>query len=436
VGSRKPALGFIFITLMLDVLGFGLLIPVGPRLIEDLQHGGVVQAATQPGVEAQAAGAVGLLASTYAVMQFLLAPILGSLSDRFGRRPVLLIALFGSGLDYFAMALAPSLWILFVTRAINGLSGASFTVGSAYVADVTPPEKRAAGFGLIGAAFGLGFVIGPAIGGFLGEHNHRWPFVAAGCLTLLNWLYGLFVLPESLPSERRGHFSLKRANPIGAFYGLGRYPFVARMAAAFFFLNLAQFGLHATWALYTQLRFEWGPRAIGWSLFAVGIGAAVVQAGLARRLIPVLGERRAVVAGLALSVLAYVGYGLANHGWMMYVVIAIGSLAGIGMPALQAMISHTVRPTEQGAVQGALTAVNNVAQIVGPLIGTGVFQHFVSDTIATKVPGAAFFSSAILALIGWVVVVWAMNSAPPSAVALPGVGAGAAAPESVGVGTK
>jgi DHA1 family tetracycline resistance protein-like MFS transporter len=275
--------GFIFITLLLDVLGFGLLIPVAPRLIEHITGWD----------DAQVAPVVGWLGATYAAMQFFFAPALGLLSDRFGRRPVILIALFGSGLDYFAMSLANTLPILFITRAINGLSGASFTVASAYIADVTPPEKRAAGFGMIGAAFGLGFVFGPLIGGFLGDPDHwlpfvghgdvRYPFYAAGILTLCNWLYGFFVLPESLPRERRGHFTLARANPVGAFHGLGRYPMVAALAAAFFFSNLAQFGLHATWVLYLKHRFDWSPRAAGLSLFAVGLCAAIVQGGLAAR---------------------------------------------------------------------------------------------------------------------------------------------------------
>jgi DHA1 family tetracycline resistance protein-like MFS transporter len=389
----KPALGFIFLTLMLDVLGFGLIIPVAPKLVESLQGGGEERAAT----------VVGLLASTYAAMQFVFAPVLGSLSDRFGRRPVILVSLFGSALDYFALALSPTLWWLFITRAINGLSGASITAASAYIADVTPPEKRAAGFGMIGAAFGVGFVLGPLLGGVLGEHNIRWPFYAAGLLTLVNWLYGMFVLPESLPPERRAPFRLARSHPAAAIGRLGQYPLVAGLAGSFFLFNLAQFGLHATWVLYASYRYHWTPRQVGMSLFAVGIGAAVVQGGLARRIIPALGERRSLLAGLAIGCLSYLGYGLATEGWMLYVVIAFGSLGGIAQPAGQALITKSVRPDEQGIIQGALTGLQSLANIIGPLIGAGVFAFAISSRVKVPVPGAPFFVGAVMAAAGWVI---------------------------------
>jgi DHA1 family tetracycline resistance protein-like MFS transporter len=386
---------------MLDVLGFGLLIPVGPKLVQQLRGGG----------EAEAAGAVGLLAATYATMQFLFAPLLGALSDRFGRRPVILFALLGSGIDYFALALAPNLTILYITRAINGLTGASMTAANAYVADVTSPEKRAAGFGMIGAAFGLGFVLGPLIGGWLGEYNIRWPFYAAGMLTLLNWLYGLLVLPESLPQERRSHLSLARANPVAVLgkAGLGRHPLVAGLAASAFLVNVANFGLHATWVLYTGHRFGWSPKQVGLSLFAVGMGAALVQGGLARKVIPWLGERRSLVVGLGLAVVTFILYGLVPEGWMIYPAIAVGSLAGIGQPAAQALITKAVRPYEQGAVQGAMTGLQSIAAIIGPLIGTSVFAYSISERAPVKVPGAAFFVAAALVALGWVVAAWAVN---------------------------
>jgi DHA1 family tetracycline resistance protein-like MFS transporter len=408
---RKPAIGFIFITLMLDVMGFGLLIPVGPKLIQSLQGGS----------EADAAHAVGYLAATYAAMQFFFAPTLGALSDRFGRRPVLLIALFGSGLDYFAMALSPVLWLFFITRAVNGISGASMTVASAYIADVTPPEKRAAGFGLIGAAFGLGFVIGPLVGGFLGAYDLHWPFYAAGTITLINWLYGYFVVPESLDQVHRRHFALSRANPVAVFRGLGRYPVVLGLAGVLFFVNLAQFGLHATWVLSMGHKFGWTPRDIGWSLFTVGIGAAVVQAGLARRVIPLLGEKLALLVGLGLAALSYVGYGSATHGWMIYVVILVGSLAGIAGPAAQSMITRSVRPDEQGAVQGALTGLQSIANILGPLIGSWVFAYFIEGRFAPPrdVPGAPFYSSAVLCAIGFGIAMWAEHIAPARAASEP-----------------
>lgn len=405
MSARKPALGFIFITLLLDVLGFGLIIPVGPKLVQHLQGGG----------EQEAAGAVGLLAATYALMQFLFAPLLGVLSDRFGRRPVLLVSVFGSGLDYFAMSIAPTVGWLFVTRAVNGLSGASMTAANAYIADVTPPEKRAAGFGLAGAAFGLGFVLGPLIGGFLGERDIHYPFYAAGILALLNWLYGYFVLPESLPATRHHSIRFARANPIGAFSGLTKYPMVLGLAASFFLMNAAQFALHATWVLYTGHKFGWGPEDVGLSLFAVGICAAIVQGGLARRIIPVLGERLSLLIGVAIGVVSYIGYGAATHGWMIYATIAFGCLGGIAMPAAQSIITRSVPRDQQGTVQGAMTSLQSVANVLGPLIGSSAFAYFISERAPFKLPGAPFYVGAILSFLGLVIaaIVLRRHAPPP-----------------------
>ncbi len=396
--SLKPGLSFIFMTLLLDVMGFGLLIPVGPKLVQLLQGGS----------EGDAAGPVGLLSATYAVMQFAFSPTLGALSDHFGRRPVLLVALFGSAIDYIAMAFAPSLAWLFVTRAINGISGASMTAASAYIADVTPPEKRAAGFGIIGAAFGLGFIIGPAIGGVLGEHNIRWPFFAAAGVTALNWLYGLLVLPESLPRERRRKLTFARTNPLGVFVGLRKYPFVLLMGASLFFVNLAQFGLQITWVLYTSYRYKWTELQTGLSMTVVGIGAAVVQGVLARRIIPALGERASVIVGLSIAIVAYVGYGSAPQGWMIYVIILCASFGGIAQPAVQSLITRSVRPDEQGAVQGALTGIQSIAQIAGPLIASRVFAYFISERAPAHVPGASFFLGAVFAFVGLMIAFYAL----------------------------
>jgi DHA1 family tetracycline resistance protein-like MFS transporter len=358
---------------------------------------------------------VALLMTTWYFMSFLCAPILGSLSDHVGRRPVILISLFGSGLDFFAQALSPTLRWLFITRAINGVSGASMTVANAYIADITPPAKRAGAYGMIGAAFGLGFVIGPLIGGTLGAVDIRLPFFVAGGLTLVNWLYGLFVLPESLPPNLRRPFEWKRANPVGAFRGLGRYPLVRGLAASIFLVNLAQFGLHATWVLYTSHRYGWTPRDVGLSLALVGIGAAVIQGGLARKIIPalgpgILGEKRALIIGLALGSCAYLAYGLATRGWMIYAIIAVASLGAIGQPAIQAIISKTVRPDEQGEVQGTLTALVSVAGIFGPIIGGTAFGYFVSDRAPAHIPGAPFFLSAIMSALGLLVAAWAVRN--------------------------
>ncbi|MFO0857297.1 MAG: TCR/Tet family MFS transporter [Phycisphaerales bacterium] len=399
--GRKAALSFIFVTLMLDVLGFGLLIPVAPRLVEQLDGKG----------ESHGASMYGLLTATYAAMLFLFAPTLGSLSDKIGRRPVILIALLGSGLDYFVMAFAPSLTWLFITRAINGLSGASMSASMAYIADVTPPEKRAAGYGMVGAAFGIGFVIGPLLGGVLGEHNIRLPFIVAGCLMIVSWLYGAFVLPESLPADRRREFSIARANPVGALLSIAKFPAVLGLATALFLLNVAQFGLHATWVVYTKHRYEWSPRQVGISLAIVGIGAAIVQGGLARVLIPRIGEKRAIIFGWIVGIFAFVGYGSATQGWMIYAIIAVASIGAIAGPAAQAMMSRLVRPDQQGELQGSLASSQSVAQIFGPLLATWLFAHFIHDKSHLYIPGAPFYSSAVLSLISLFVVIAALRHA-------------------------
>lgn len=397
-----PSLIFIFATLLLDVLGFGLLIPVMPRLIAvvgDLPPGGAEHEASVP---------VTALIVTYAVMQFVFAPVLGSLSDRFGRRPVLLLALLGSALDYFAASQAPAvtghfgaatgLTFLFITRVINGISGATIPVCSAYIADVTPPEKRAAGFGLIGAAFGLGFVFGPLLGGVLGDEtvhipligrgNITYPYIAAGVLTLINFTYGFFILPESLTRENRRGFSWRKANPLGALAWLSRHSVVRMIAASLFIANIAQFGLHTVWVLSMQNRFAWTPKDSGLSLFVVGISAAIVQGGLARKIIPVVGERACLLGGLALGVLAFAGYGLATQGWMIYVIIALASIGGLAGPAAQGMTSKAVPPDEQGLLQGALGSLNSIAYIVGPIIAGTVFHTFTAKEGPTPYPGA------------------------------------------------
>lgn len=408
MSARKPATVFILITLALDVLGFGLLIPVGPKLVQSLLNNG------QGGNEAEAAPVYALLSSTFYTMMFLCAPMLGVLSDRFGRRTVILVTLLGSGLDFMAQALSPNLTWLFVTRAINGMTGASFGVATAYIADVTPPEKRASAFGLIGAAFGLGFVIGPVLGGLLGEVDIRLPFYVAAGLTLLNWLYGLLVLPESLPPERRAPLRLSRANPVGAMVHLTGKPFILLMACSLFLFNLAQFGLHATWALYTAHRYHWPPWLVGMSLMTVGLCAAAVQGGLARRLIPALGERRALLLGLLMGVVAYAGYGLATSGWMIFVVIVIGSLGGISQPACNALITRAAGATEQGAVQGALASLNSVAGIIGPLIGGSVLAYLISGRAPIDLPGGSFLLCAAISALGWLVAWAAVRTGAPA----------------------
>ena len=392
MARRQPAVGFIFVTLVLDVLGIGLIVPILPKLIEELSAGDVTQASRT----------YGLLAALYSLMQFLCAPLLGNLSDRFGRRPVILNSLLGSGLDLLLLAWAPTLPWFYLGRILAGVSGASFSAATAYIADVTPPERRAQSFGLIGAAFGLGFIIGPVLGGVLGNYGLRIPFLAAAGLTLVNWLYGLFVLPESLKPENRRAFEWSRANPVTSLLALRRYPVVFGLAGTYFLINLAHQVFPSTWVLYTTHRYGWSVRETGLSLGLVGIMAAVVQAGLSRRIIPALGEEKATLLGLLVGTVSMVAYGLAPQGWMMYAIIVIGSFGGITSPAVQGIISRNIGANEQGAVQGSLGSLVSVAGIAGPPLATGLFGHFIRPEVAWHLPGVAFFFSAILTSIGWI----------------------------------
>ena len=388
--ARKPAITFVFITLVLDILGIGLIIPILPKLIEEMQGKGLDTAAYTFGV----------LFALYSLMQFLFAPLLGSLSDRYGRRPVILISLFGSGIDYFFLAFAPTIGWFFIARMISGITGANFAPASAYIADVSPPEKRAANFGLIGAAFGLGFVIGPAIGGVLGEIDLRLPFIAAACLTLVNWLYGVFVLPESLKPGNRRAFSWKRANPIKSLLELRRYPMVFGLAGSHFLANLAHQVLPASWVLYTGYRYGWSASDVGWSLALVGVMSAIVQGGLSRVIIPKIGEKRAAALGFSISAICYVLYGLAPQGWMVLVIIVFGSIGGLAGPALQGLISRSVGDNEQGSIQGSLTSLSSIANIIGMIAATSLFGYFVGKNAPFVLPGAPFFFGAIVIVLG------------------------------------
>jgi DHA1 family tetracycline resistance protein-like MFS transporter len=391
--SVQPAVGFIFITLFLDVLGFGLIIPILPRLIEELTGGNLSDASTT----------YGALTAVYSLMQFVCAPILGSLSDRFGRRPIILLSLLGSGLDFILLALAPSIPWFFLGRVVAGITGANFSTCTAYIADVSPPEKRAANFGVIGAAFGLGFIAGPALGGLLGDHGLRLPFVVAAGLTLLNWLYGLLVLPESLSPPNRRPFSWARANPVGSLTALGRHPVVAGLTVTYFLSTLAQFGMHSTWVLYTGHRYHWSIGQTGLSLAVVGITAAIVQGGLGRIIIPKLGEPRTVLLGLLIGAAGFVGYAVAWEGWIIYIVLALASVGGLAGPALQSLISTRIPANEQGAVQGALSSLASVAGIIAPPVATGLFGFFIGPRAPVYLPGVAFFLGALITLVALVV---------------------------------
>lgn len=386
---RKPALIFIFITLFLDILGIGLIVPILPKLVEEMTAGGV----------ASASFVYGSLAGLYALMQFLFAPVIGNLSDRFGRRPVILVSLFGSGLDYFLLAWAPTLPWFFLGRILSGISGANYSAAVAYIADVSPPERRAANFGIIGAAFGLGFVFGPALGGWLGDFGLRVPFLAAGILTLLNWLYGYFILPESLKPENRRPFRIARANPIGALLVLARKRLVRGLSISYFISSVAHQVYPSIWVLYTGYRYGWGTKQTGLSLALVGLMAAIVQGGLARFILPKLGERRTAVGALFVMAISLTGYGLAPEGWMVYPIIVFGSLSGLAVPAIQGMISRSVGDNEQGGIQGSLTGLQSVAGFLGPPLAAGLFGFFVGESAPAIVPGAAFFFSSGLAVM-------------------------------------
>jgi len=405
---RKAAIGFIFITLFLDILGIGLIVPIAPKLIGSFVADASAQSRT-----------FGAFIAIYALMQFIFSPLLGALSDKVGRRPVILGSLLGSGIDYLVLATAPTLWLLFVGRLISGITGASITAATAYIADVSPPEKRAQNFGIIGLAFGLGFIAGPALGGLVGDFGERvglglrLPFYLAAALSFLNAGYGAFVLPESLPPEHRKPFSLSRANPFSAALALRRYPIVFELAASLCLRNLAEYSLHAIWVLYTSYRFHWTVRQTGLSLAVVGIVGAVVQGGLIRIVVPKLGER-AVLVGYSLAALSYFLYGGATAGWMMYAIIAATGLGGIAAPTTQAIISRQVPPTEQGSVQGALASLSSLMGILAPAIATTLFAYFISSDAPFQLPGAPLFSSSLLTVGALVLTVRSFARNPPT----------------------
>lgn len=402
MNRRQAAIPFILITILIDVLGIGLIVPILPDLIVEMSGGEV----------SQGSSVYGIFIAVYAAMQFLFAPILGGLSDRFGRRPVLLVSLLGAGLDYLLMAVAPNLWILFLGRVIAGITGANLTVANAYIADVTKPEDRAKNFGLIGAVFGIGFIIGPALGGFLGNFDLRLPFFAAAGIALLNWLYGWFILPESLSSENRQLFSAGHFNPLRAFAALGRYPVVLGLTFTLVCTYLAQNILQSVWVLFTGFRFDWGPLQNGFSLTLLGLLTAIVQGGLIRVLLPKLGERRAIITGMAISTLSMTLYALVSQEWMIYVAMVIGSLAGIAGPAIQGLVSRNVSPREQGTVQGALASVASLTGVVGPLLGTQLFAFFTAPDTANPLPGAPFMLAAALSFVGLLAALRAFRRRP------------------------
>ncbi len=384
--QREPALIFIFITLLIDVTGFGIIIPVFPKLISQL-IGGTMSEASQYG---------GWLMFAFAFAQFIFSPVMGNLSDKYGRRPVLLFSLFGFGVDYLFLALAPTVGWLFVGRIIAGITGASMTTATAYIADITPPEKRAQNFGLVGAASGLGFIIGPAIGGLLGQFGPRVPFLVAAGLTLLNWLYGFFILPESLKPENRRAFDIKRANPAGSLLHLKKYPVIAGLIASLVCVYIGQHAVQGTWAFYTIEKFKWDEAMVGYSLATVGVLIAIVQGWLIRFINPMLGQKKSVYYGLAFNAIGFVLFAFATQGWMMFVFLVPFCLGGICGPALQGIMSSQVPANEQGELQGALTSLLSVTSIIGPPLMTNLFAYFTGASRPFYFPGAPFIIGALL----------------------------------------
>lgn len=387
--KRTAALGFIFVTLLIDVTGFGIIIPVIPTLLSQLLGENITEASPW----------AGWLIASFAIMQFLCSPMVGNLSDRFGRRPILLASLFGFGVDYLLTAFAPTIGWLFAGRVVAGVMGASMTTAMAYIADVSTPEKRAQNFGMIGAAFGLGFIIGPAIGGLLAGYGVRAPFFAAAGLTLLNWLYGYFVLPESLKPENRRKFEWKRANPVGSLKFFLRYKVILGMVLSIVLLYLAAHAIQSTWAFYTMHKFSWSEGMVGFSLAFVGLLIGLVQGLLIRWIMPKLGQVRAVYVGLTIYAIGFVLFGFATEGWMMFAALVPYCLGGIAGPALQGVMSGQVPPTEQGELQGALTSLVSLTSIAGPILMTYVFHEFADPSKPIYFPGAIMILGAVLTLL-------------------------------------
>jgi DHA1 family tetracycline resistance protein-like MFS transporter len=384
----QPALVFVFITLFLDILGIGLVVPVFPKLVEELQIGNLQAAAHS----------LGWLSALYSIMQFMFSPFVGSLSDRFGRRPVILISLLGSGIDYLVLAWAPTIGWLYLTRAVSGMTAANFTAASAYLADVTPPEKRAAGFGMIGAAAGLGLVMGPAFGGVLASYGLRIPFIVAGGITLLNWLYGAFVLPESLKPEHRRALSWERVHPLKSLSILRRWPLVAWMTSALALCMLAGGVSTYLWVLYTGTRYAWNSTQVGLSLALFGILVSILQGGLTGRIVAVVGNHGAVYLGLLAMAAANFCYGAATAGWMFSLATGLGALGSLSGPMIKSVISQVVPADEQGGVQGALNSITSIADIVAPPLWTLMFSWSIAKEHSLHVPGLAYFVAGAVAL--------------------------------------
>ena len=402
--KKQAALGFIFATMLIDVMGLAIIIPVFPKLIKHLIHGNVSDAALYGG----------WLTAVYAIMQFLCSPLIGNLSDKYGRRPVLLLSLVGFGIDYLFLAFAPTIGLLFIGRIIAGFTGASYTTANAYIADISTPEKRAANFGLVGLAFGLGFIIGPVIGGILGKYNVQYPFLAAAGLAFLNATYGYFILPESLDPENRRPLELKKINPFTSLIQLKKYKSVVGLAASLFLIYFAAQAVQSVWTYYTIYKFGWGETLVGISLGVVGILVAVVQGGLIRVINPRLGNERSIWMGLVLYSLGLILFAFATKGWMMFAFLVPYCLGGIAGPALQGYMSNSVPANEQGNLQGGLTGLMSLSSVVGPLSMTWTFHYFTGPHAPFIFPGAPYAIGAIFMLLSAILAVLSFKKNKPA----------------------
>ncbi len=391
--QKQAAIGFIFITMLIDITGWGIIIPVIPKLIQELIHGDI----------SEAAKVGGWLTFAYAITQFIFAPLIGNLSDKFGRRPILLISLFTFTLDYLLLAFAPTITWLFVGRIIAGISGASITTASAYIADVSTPENRAKNFGMIGAAFGLGFIIGPVIGGLLGQYGSRIPFYAAAVLCLLNFLYGYFILPESLSKKNRREFDIKRANPIGAFANLKKHPSLIGLMSSIFILYVASHAVQSNWSYFTMYQFNWDEKMVGISLGVVGLLVGIVQGVLIRYINPKLGNEKSIYVGMALYSIGMFLFAIATQSWMMFVFLIPYCLGGIAGPAMQAVISMQVPANEQGEIQGTMSSLMSASTIIGPPMMSMVFYYFTHKDAPFQFAGAPFVLGGILMIVSTVI---------------------------------
>lgn len=397
--SKQPGLLFIFITLLIDVIGVGIIIPVLPDLIKGLAHTD----------DSGAALWGGWLIGVYALMQFVFSPMVGQLSDAYGRRPIILLSMVGLAIDYLIVAFAPNIYILFIGRIISGIFGASFTAAQAYIADISTPEKRAQNFGLMGAAFGLGFIIGPVIGGLLGQGDPKLPFIAAAILAFLNFLYGAFILPESHKKENRRPFQWKNANPFTSLTRLGKFKGLTTLIVAFFFLYMAGMSLNSVWSFYTKFKFEWTAADIGYSLGVVGALVALVQGLIIRYTNKIWGAKKSIVIGLLFATAGMFLFAFAWQGWMMYIILIPYCLSGLGTPSMQSVMSNQVPPSQQGELQGAVASLISIVAFLGPLIMTQTFAYFSSNDAVVFFPGAPFLLGGIFSILSLLIALRALK---------------------------